>query len=160
VSVSGDAYCPLLAAHRSNAARIFEKGGRENTDLKLEIRQTPYGEPQIFNAHIKDVFLQTIAANRELSGCANTPALLFCDNYISHCSQEVLREMARNGVLLLTYPRHTDHILQVFDVLLFAQLKTLKKYLPKDNDEDSDADHVLRIFSASKGVTTSMMVAK
>jgi hypothetical protein len=158
VSASGDAYCPLLVAPRPNAARIFEKGVRENIDLKLEIRQTPYVDAQIFNAYIKDVFLPTIAANRELPGCANKPALLFCDNCTSHCSEEILRELARNGVLLLTYPPHTSHIFQILDVLLFGRLKALKKYLPKDNDEDRETDHILRVFRAYEGVTTSMTI--
>jgi hypothetical protein len=33
-----------------------------------------------------------------------------------------------------------------------------KKYLPKDDSEDREIDHILRIFHAYEGVTTSMMI--
>jgi hypothetical protein len=150
-SASRDAYSPLLVAPGPNVARIFEKCVRENIDLKLEIRQTAYVDARILNVGIQDVFLPTIAANLELPGCANKPALRFCDNCTSHCSEETLRELARNGELLLIYPPHTSHIFQVFDVLLFGRVKALKKYLPKYNDEDRETDHVLRVFRACEG---------
>jgi hypothetical protein len=37
-------------------------------------------------------------------------------------------------------------------------LKVFKKYLPKDDNEDREIDHILRIFHAYEGVTTSMMI--
>jgi hypothetical protein len=49
VSASGDAYSPLFIAPYPKARRIFEKGIRENIDLKLEIRQVPYVDAELFN---------------------------------------------------------------------------------------------------------------
>jgi hypothetical protein len=37
-------------------------------------------------------------------------------------------------------------------------LKVFKKYLPKDDNEDREIDHILRIFRAYEEVTTSMMI--
>jgi hypothetical protein len=37
-------------------------------------------------------------------------------------------------------------------------LNAFKKYLPKDDNEDRKIDHILRIFHAYEGVTTSMMI--
>jgi hypothetical protein len=71
----------------------------------------------------------------------------------AHCSDEILRERARNVVLLLNYPRHMSHVFQVIDVLRFGRLKMSKKYLPKDDDENREIDHILRIFRAYNGVT-------
>jgi hypothetical protein len=109
VSGSGDAYSPLFITPHPKARRISEKGIRENIDLKLEIRQVPYVDTDLFNQYIKKIFIQTVAASRELPGCTNKPTILFCDNCASHCashcSEEILRELAQNGILVLTYPR-------------------------------------------------------
>jgi hypothetical protein len=83
---------------------------------------------------------------------------LFCDNCASHCSDAILRELARNEILVPTYTPHTSHLFQVLDVLLFGRLKVFKKYLPKNDNEDREIDHTLRIFRAYKAVTTSMMI--
>jgi hypothetical protein len=120
VSASGDAYSSLLIAPRPKQRRIFEKGIRENSDSKLEMRQVPYVDAELFNQYIKEIFIPTVAATLELPGCANKPAILLCDNYASHCSEEILRELARNGIIVLTYPLHISHRFQVLDVLLFG----------------------------------------
>jgi hypothetical protein len=61
---------------------------------------------------------------------------------------------------MLTYPPHTTHIFQFLNVLLFGRLKALRKYLAKDNDENRETDHVLRVFRAYEGVTTSRMIPR
>jgi hypothetical protein len=109
VSASGDAYSPLLIVPHPKAWRIFEKGIRENIDVKLEIRQVPYVDAQLFNQDIKEIFIPTVAANWELPGCANKPAILFGDNCVSHCSGEILRELAQNEILVLAYSPPTSH---------------------------------------------------
>jgi hypothetical protein len=110
VSASGDAHSPLLIALHPKARSIFEKGIRENIDLKLEIRQIPYVDAELFNRHIKEIFISTVVANRELPECANKPEIVFYDNCASHFSEEILRELARNGILVLAYPLHTSHL--------------------------------------------------
>lgn len=158
VSASGDASTPLLICPRPSATRIFEKGIREHVDVSLEIRPTAYVDAALFTKYMRDVFLPIVSAKRELPGCANKPAILFCDNCAAHCSREILQELARNGVLLLTYPAHTSHLFQVLDVLLFGKLKAFKKYLARDTTEDREIDHILRILRAYEGVTTSMTI--
>jgi hypothetical protein len=115
-------------------------------------------DAELFNQYIKEIFIPTVAANRELPGCANKPAILFCDNCDSHCSEEIPRELAWNGILVLTCPPHTSHLFQVVDALLFNRLKVFKKYLPKDDNGDRKIEHIQRIFRAYKRVTTSMTI--
>jgi hypothetical protein len=50
------------------------------------------------------------------------------------------------------------HLFQALDVLLFGRLKVFNKYLPKDDNEDREIDHILRIFRPYEGATTSMMI--
>jgi hypothetical protein len=85
IAASADAYSPLLITPHPKARRIFEKGIRENVDLKLEIWQVPYVDAELFNQYIKEIFIPTVTANLELPGRANKPAILFCDNCASYC---------------------------------------------------------------------------
>jgi hypothetical protein len=73
VSASGDAYSPLLIAPHPKGQRIFEKGIRENIDLKLEIRQVPYVDAEPFNQYINKIFIPTVAANRESPDVPTSP---------------------------------------------------------------------------------------
>jgi hypothetical protein len=73
VSASGDAYSPLLIAPHPKAQRIFEKGIRENIDLKLEIWQVPYVDAELFNQYIKETFITTVGANRESPDVPTSP---------------------------------------------------------------------------------------
>jgi hypothetical protein len=52
VSAFRDVYSPLLIVPHPRARRIFEKGIRENIDLKLEIRQVPYVDAELFNQYV------------------------------------------------------------------------------------------------------------
>jgi hypothetical protein len=95
VSESGDAYSPLFIAFHPKARRICKKGVRENSDLKLEIRQVPYVDAEFFNQYINEIFIPTGAASLELPGCDNRPAVLFRDNCTSHWSEKTLRDSSR-----------------------------------------------------------------
>jgi hypothetical protein len=147
ISTSRDAYTPLLIAPRQSENRIFENGVRAGVDLKLEIRPSPYVDANLFRKYIQEMFLPAVATNRRLPGCKNQPAILFCDNRACHCFDAILKELAGNGVLVLTYSPHTSHIFQVLDLVLFGNLKRCKKYQTRDENEDHEVDHILRNFN-------------
>jgi hypothetical protein len=46
----------------------------------------------------------------------------------------------------------------VLDVLLFDRLKSAKKSLPRDDSQDPQADHAMRVSRASEITTTSSTV--
>jgi hypothetical protein len=158
VSASGDAYCPLLVCSRAEASSVFEMGVREDIDLKIKIQPSPYINKELFLEYLRDAFIPTVESNRQLPGCQGKPAILFCDNCSSHCSEDILKELSAHGILLLTYPPHSSHVFQVLDVLLFGNLKSAKKYLPRDTSASPIVDHVLRVFRAYEQVTTSTTV--
>jgi hypothetical protein len=158
IFASGDAYTPLPITPRPSANRTFEKGVSTGIDLKLKIRLYSYVDADLFRKYIQEVFLPAVATNRRLPGCKNKHAILFCDNCVRHCSEEILKELAENGVLGLTYPPHTSHIFQVLDLVLFGNLKRCKQYQTRDENEDREVDHIIRIFKAYETVTTSMTV--
>jgi hypothetical protein len=143
---------------------FIQKGGEflRRVSERTLIRSSKFGKSlkwrPNFLINIKEIFIPTVAANRELPGYANKSATVFCDHCASHCSEEILRELARNGILVLVYPPHTSHLFQVLDVLLFGRLKVFRKYLPKGDNEDREIDHILRTFRAYEAVTTSMMI--
>jgi hypothetical protein len=158
ISASGDAYCPLLLSANRGVLAIFDKGVRENIDLQIKIVQSPYMTRDIFLEYIRNVLVPAVEHNRLIPGCLKKPALLFCDNCSCHCTDDVLKELAEHGILLLTYPPHTSHLFQVLDVLLFGRLKAAKKKLSRDLSLGRDLDHALRIFRAYEMATTSLTV--
>jgi hypothetical protein len=78
--------------------------------------------------YVDSVLVPAIESNRRLPGCEKEPALLFCDNFGAHCSNDVLTKPMRHGAIAIIYPLLTSHIFQVQDVLLFNVLKRAKKY--------------------------------
>jgi hypothetical protein len=158
IPAAGDAYCPLLIAPNRAAQKIFETGIRRDIDILMEIREPSYAFAEILCRYVKTVFFPAIAANRKLPGCRNKPAILFYDNCTCHCSEDILIEFARHGVLVLSYPAHTSNLFQVLDLLLFGCLKSAKKYLPRNDQSLASIDHIIRIFKAYEIVTTSTMV--
>jgi hypothetical protein len=158
ISASGDAYCPLLLSLSRAVLRIYEKGVRENIDLQIKIVDSLYVTREIFIEYVCSILIPTVKSNRLLPGCQNKPAILFCDNCASHCSDEVKWELAEHRILLITYPPHTSHIFQVIDTLLFGRLKAEKKCLLRNLNLGRDLDHVMRIFRAYELATTSLTV--
>jgi hypothetical protein len=158
VTAAGDSYCPLLIAPNAGATKLFDTGIRDHIDLMIEIRQPAYATADLFRRYIQEIFFPALAANREMPGCADKLALLFCDNCSVHCSEMILKEFAEQGVVVVTYPPHTSHIFQVLDVLLFGRLKSAKKYLPRNDGAPSQIDHLVRIFKAYEMVTTSSTI--
>jgi hypothetical protein len=137
---------------------MFEKRIREGVDLRMEIRDSPCATKEAFFEYRQDVLVPTVESNRQRPGCQAKPAILFCDNCNSHCCDEVLQEVARHGILIITYPPHSSQIFQVLDVLLFGRLKSAKKHLVRDLSISPQLDHVMRVFRASEQATTSMMI--
>jgi hypothetical protein len=113
---------------------------------------------EIFVEYLRAVLIPAVESNRSTAGCQNKPAILLCDNCASHCSNEVKRELAEHGILLLTYPPHTSHIFQVLDRLLFGCRKSAKKRILRDLSLGRDLNHVMRIIRAYESSTTSLTV--
>jgi hypothetical protein len=132
---------------------IFEKGDCETIDLQIKILSSPYVTGEIFLEYLRIVLIPTVESSRSLPGCKNKPAILFCDNCACRCSDEVKRESAEYGILLIRYPPHASHIFQVF-----GELKAAKKCLLRDVNQGRDLDHVMRIFHACELATTILAV--
>ena len=57
------------------------------------------------------------------STCKNVHRILFCDGYESHLTHEVLEFYEFWNIYFFTFPLHTTHFLQPFDVVLFQSYK-------------------------------------
>jgi hypothetical protein len=157
ISAAEDASCPLLIAPNRGAQTIFETGIRRDIDMMMEIREPADATAEIFRRYVETVFLPAVVSNRKLPGCRNKPAISFYHNCPSPCSEDMLIEFARHGVLGLSYPPHTANLFQVLNLLLFRRLKSAKKYLPRNDRAPASIDHIMRIFKAYETVTTSTM---
>jgi hypothetical protein len=99
--------------------------------------------------------IPSIGNNRKLSGCQGKPAIIFCDNCLCQCSDDILQELANHGIVLITYTSHTSHLFQVLDVLSFGCLKSAPEYLAHDDSLDPHMDHVFGLFRAYEVATIS-----
>jgi hypothetical protein len=158
ISGAGDVYCPLLISSDANARSVFEKGVRDGIDLRVEIAGSAYIMTDFFLQYLRDMPIPAVESNRRLPGCRNKPSILFCDNCRCHCSDEILKELANHGVLLITYPPHTSPSFQVPDVLLFGWLKAAKKHLTPSETLSSQLDDVMRVFRTDEIATTSTTI--
>jgi hypothetical protein len=158
ITAAGDAYCPLLVSADPHMTEVFRTGVRDGIDLKIEIASSPYVTQAIFEKYIDEVLVPAVVANCDLDGCTDKPSILFCDNCSAHCSEDILKKLARHGILVITYPPHTSHLFQVLDVLLFGVLKRAKKYQRRDDTLRKDVDHVLRLFRAYEQATPSTTI--
>jgi hypothetical protein len=156
ISASGDAYLPLLIAAEPRVCELFElRPIRKNIDLSLEIRASPYVDADIFRRYIHDVFIPIVESERNGMAGQENPAILFFDNCRAHCQKELLAELARLWVIVITYPPHTSGIFQVLDRLVFGVLKVAKRGVSKDIELVSVIDHARRVFVAYERATCS-----
>jgi hypothetical protein len=112
----------------------------------------------IFIEYLRNVLIPAVESSRLLPGCEKKPAILFCDNCSCHCTQDIMKELAIHGILLITYPPHTSHLFKMLDLLLFGRLKAIEEQLLRDFPSGRDLDHVTRIFRAYEQATTSVIV--
>jgi hypothetical protein len=124
----------------------------------IEIREPAYATAKIVGRYVETVFFPAVVANRKLPGCRNKSVISFCDNCACDCSEDMLIEFARHGVLVLSYPPDPSNLFQVLDLRLFGRLKSAKKYLPRSDWEPASIHHIIRIFKADETVTTRTMV--
>ena len=52
------------------------------------------------------------------------PVVVLLDSHASHLSMEVMKFRAENGLIFITFPAHTTHLLQPLDVSVFGPMKT------------------------------------
>jgi hypothetical protein len=64
----------------------------------------------IFIEHLLSALSTAVESDRRHPGCSTKPAILFCDNCACYYNEEILKELALHGILLVTYPPHTSHI--------------------------------------------------
>lgn len=158
ISAGGDAYFPMAITSDPNLVGIFDLGIRKDVDLTLKISNSSYVNKEIFNDHIINYFIPQVIKDRECCGFVTSPAILFFDNCSSHLDENLLKILAKNLIIVISYPSHTSNVFQVLDILLFGVLKNHKKYLPKNDNISPKIDHLYRIFHSYELSTCSTTV--
>jgi hypothetical protein len=67
----------------------------------------------------------------------------------------MLRRLAEQWILVITYPTHTSGIFQVLERLTFGAVKGVKRSLSKRDDRRPAADHGRKIFVVYERATVS-----
>jgi hypothetical protein len=109
--------------------RRFEIGVPDGIDLRVKIAEFPDVTKELFLEYVRDVVIPSIESSRDLPECQGKPAIIFCDIYSCNCSNDILQELAKHKIILITYPPHTSHLFQGLDVLLFGGLKSANSLL-------------------------------
>jgi hypothetical protein len=86
----------------------------------------------IFNLIYRQLFLEALSSLHSFPPIRLSPFFSLL-SVAPFRSGAILKELAVNGVPLLTYPPHMLHIFQVLDLLLFGTLKRSRKDLPIDD---------------------------
>lgn len=158
INADGDAEIPLMISKEKNAEKIFEKGVRKDIDLKLKIQNSAYVTTESFKEYILEYFVPKFIQEKISDEKENLPAIIFLDNCKAHLDENLLKILAENKILVITYPPHTSHVFQVLDKLLFGVLKKHKKYIPKNDDWQPLVDHIYRTFHAYELSTCSTTI--
>lgn len=158
VSGGGDAFFPLIVTSDPELERIFDLGVRRDIDLSIHVGNSNYISKEVFNDHIINKFIPQVMNDRKFCGNNNLPAILFLDNCSSHLDDMLLKILADNLILVISYPSHTSHIFQVLDLLLFGVLKVHKKSIQKNDEISPKIDHLYRIFHAYELSTCSTTI--
>ena len=158
ISAGGDAFFPLVVTSDPSLENVFQLGIRRDIDLSLTVAGSSYISKEIFKDLIINKFIPQVQNDRESSGLKDAPAILFYDNCSSHLDDEMLRILAENLIIVITYPPHTSHVFQVLDLLLFGILKKYKKYIPKDDTISPKIDHLKRVFHSYEMSTCSSTI--
>ena len=148
----------MIVTSDPNSNMLFNYGVRKNVDFILDVEQSPYVTKEIFKQHILNNFIPQVESDRNLEGCDKKPAILFIDNCSSHLDRDLLKQLAKHLILVITYPPHTSAIFQVLDRLIFGILKVRKRQIAKNPDIPPNIDYLLRIFRAYELSTCSLNV--
>jgi hypothetical protein len=158
ITAAGNAYCPLPISANPHVTQVFNTGVRDGIEFKIEISPSPSATQAIFGKHVDEVRIPAVTANRHLDGCTNKPAIMFCHKCSAHCSEDILKEPARYGILAITYPPHTSGLFQVADGFMFGILKRAKRHQRRDEMLLKQVDHVLQFFRACEQATASATI--
>jgi hypothetical protein len=136
----------------------IQLGPRDEIESKIEIAKSDYITKEIFESYVGTVSIPDVKSNETLEGCHDKPAILCCDNFSGCCTEDILQNLTRHGVIIFTYRRHTSHIFQVLDAPLFAVLKRPAKNQRRNNELPAQLDHAMRVFRAYEQATTNTTV--
>jgi hypothetical protein len=78
---------------------------------------------QLFAEYISTVFIPSVEELRSLEELASREAVLLMDTCSIHANPETLQVLAEHRANVITFPPHTTHIFQAFDLSLFSVFK-------------------------------------
>ena len=145
ISASGACLTPYVVTSQDSTAvrRDLQATGMQiGVHLRMEHRDKPYVNAQLFQNYVETVFLPHLQSACLRLGLPEEEAVLLMDNCSPHLTGRVLELLSAAHVRVVTFAPHTTQIFQVLDLSLFGVLKQREKYhLPFD--EDSGTVHFI-----------------
>ena len=112
----------------------------------------------LFYKYIKDVMIPYIKDVRQIKNIMLEKAVLMMDSASSHCSERILKKLAKHNILALTYPSHTSNLFQALDLVFFGVLKKNKSRIYLDSEENFFTNQLLEIIEAYETTSTSRTI--
>ena len=113
VNASGQSLPPMVIFKRKSLNESLIKGEVPNTIYGLS--DSGWMDGDLFFKWFHSHFLKHIPSCR--------PILLLLDGHLSHYNPDMIKEAARNGIILFCLPPNTTHVAQPLDVAPFHSLK-------------------------------------
>jgi hypothetical protein len=141
ISAASEHMTSFLVCWQGNAAverNLKIEGFRMGVDSILKSRHKPYMNSQLFAEYISTVLLPYINKLRSNEEFADKEAVLLMENCSNHVQAETSQMFADHRLKVITLPRHTTHIFQCLDLILFVSFKKkLNNKMPLESAEHS-----------------------
>lgn len=158
ISLAGDSLTPMLITKHPVSEKFFEDGLRQDEDVSIRQRNPPYMSSDLFIEFIECTFIPYVKEVRKKLKKMKEPAVLMMDSCRAHCSEEVLRLLGKNNVIVYTFPSHTSNLFQPCDLSLFGTLKKIQKSMKRETSEENIKNCIIRILKAYESAATSFNI--
>ena len=111
----------------------------------LMVSKSGFMNSELFQEYINFFIRNVYLLKNNLNLPEELPVLLFLDSHSSRCCPEALKQCQRNNITVITFPSHLTHVLQPFDVVIAAPLKSyikslLRRYKKQFLDEKDESE--------------------
>ena len=148
----------MLITKHPVSEKFFEDGLRQDEDVSIRQRNPPYMSSDLFIEFIECTFIPYVKEVRKKLKKMKEPSVLMMDLYRAHCSEEVLRLLGKNNVIVYTFPSHTSNLFQPCDLSLFGTLKKIQKSMKRETSEENIKNCIIRILKAYESAATSFNI--
>jgi hypothetical protein len=138
----------IVTSHISEGIgkRLISRRVHLTVDFVSRQRSKPYVNRGLFLEYIKTIFIRYFNKLRNSEEFEICEEVLVIANYSHHVSDDVVSVLTHAQVRIVTFTRHTTHIFQVLDVVLFGALKKHPNGLKMSDEKQPASAFLLTVY--------------